>query len=375
MEIFDEALPKNSKKQGGGIELGKLPKPQDIKEYLDQYVIGQDNAKKHLAVAVYNHYKRLLQSKDDNDVEIEKSNIIMVGSTGTGKTLLARTIAKLLKVPFTIVDATVLTEAGYVGEDVESILSRLLQVADYNVEEAEKGIVFIDEIDKIARKSDNPSITRDVSGEGVQQGLLKLLEGSKVNVPPQGGRKHPEQKFIEVDTRNILFICGGAFDGIEKKIAQRLNTNVVGFNAASSSAVIDRRDIMQYIAPQDLKSFGLIPEIIGRLPVLTYLKPLDRAALRKILTEPKNSIIKQYVKLFEMDGIKLVFEPAVLEYIVDKAVEFRLGARGLRSIVEAIMMEMMYSLPSGKEKEFVVTLDYAKSQMDKANIAQLQNAI
>ena len=299
----------------------------------------------------------------------------MVGSTGTGKTLLARTIAKLLKVPFTIVDATVLTEAGYVGEDVESILSRLLQVADYNVEEAEKGIVFIDEIDKIARKSDNPSITRDVSGEGVQQGLLKLLEGSKVNVPPQGGRKHPEQKFIEVDTRNILFICGGAFDGIEKKIAQRLNTNVVGFNAASSSAVIDRRDIMQYIAPQDLKSFGLIPEIIGRLPVLTYLKPLDRAALRKILTEPKNSIIKQYVKLFEMDGIKLVFEPAVLEYIVDKAVEFRLGARGLRSIVEAIMMETMYSLPSGKEKEFVVTLDYAKSQMDKANIAQLQNAI
>lgn len=375
MEIFDEALPKNSKKESGDIELGKLPKPQDIKEYLDQYVIGQDNAKKHLAVAVYNHYKRLLQSKDDNDVEIEKSNIIMVGSTGTGKTLLARTIAKLLKVPFTIVDATVLTEAGYVGEDVESILSRLLQVADYNVEEAEKGIVFIDEIDKIARKSDNPSITRDVSGEGVQQGLLKLLEGSKVNVPPQGGRKHPEQKFIEVDTRNILFICGGAFDGIEKKIAQRLNTNVVGFNAASSSAVIDRRDIMQYIAPQDLKSFGLIPEIIGRLPVLTYLKPLDRAALRKILTEPKNSIIKQYVKLFEMDGIKLVFEPAVLEYIVDKAVEFRLGARGLRSIVEAIMMETMYSLPSGKEKEFVVTLDYAKSQMDKANIAQLQNAI
>jgi len=375
MEIFDEALPKNNRKQGGGIELGKLPKPQDIKEYLDQYVIGQDNAKKHLAVAVYNHYKRLLQSKDDNDVEIEKSNIIMVGSTGTGKTLLARTIAKLLKVPFTIVDATVLTEAGYVGEDVESILSRLLQVADYNVEEAEKGIVFIDEIDKIARKSDNPSITRDVSGEGVQQGLLKLLEGSKVNVPPQGGRKHPEQKFIEVDTRNILFICGGAFDGIEKKIAQRLNTNVVGFNAASSSAVIDRRDIMQYIAPQDLKSFGLIPEIIGRLPVLTYLKPLDRAALRKILTEPKNSIIKQYVKLFEMDGIKLVFEPAVLEYIVDKAVEFRLGARGLRSIVEVIMMETMYSLPSGKEKEFVVTLDYAKSQMDKANIAQLQNAV
>lgn len=375
MEIFDEALPKNSKKESGDIELGKLPKPQDIKEYLDQYVIGQDNAKKHLAVAVYNHYKRLLQGKDDNDVEIEKSNIIMVGSTGTGKTLLARTIAKLLKVPFTIVDATVLTEAGYVGEDVESILSRLLQVADYNVEEAEKGIVFIDEIDKIARKSDNPSITRDVSGEGVQQGLLKLLEGSKVNVPPQGGRKHPEQKFIEVDTRNILFICGGAFDGIEKKIAQRLNTNVVGFNAASSSAVIDRRDIMQYIAPQDLKSFGLIPEIIGRLPVLTYLKPLDRAALRKILTEPKNSIIKQYVKLFEMDGINLVFEPAVLEYIVDKAVEFRLGARGLRSIVEAIMMETMYSLPSGKEKEFVVTLDYAKSQMDKANIAQLQNAV
>ena len=355
------------------LNLAELPKPLEIKNFLDQYVIGQDEAKRHLSVAVYNHYKRLLQ-KDDDGVEIEKSNIIMVGSTGTGKTLLARTIAKLLNVPFTIVDATVLTEAGYVGEDIESILTRLLQVADYNVAEAERGIVFIDEIDKIARKGDNPSITRDVSGEGVQQGLLKLLEGSVVNVPPQGGRKHPEQKMIAVNTKNILFICGGAFDGIEKKIAQRLNTHVVGYNAARNTATIDRKDLMQYIAPQDLKAFGLIPEIIGRLPVLTYLKPLDRAALRAILTEPKNSIIRQYVKLFEMDHVKLTFEDSVYEYVVDKAVEYRLGARGLRSIVEAIMMDAMFEIPSGQKDSFVVTLDYAKQQLDKANLARLQNA-
>lgn len=356
-------------KASQSFKMDKLPKPKEIKEYLDQYVIGQDDAKKALSVAVYNHYKRLQSEsagKDDNDVELEKSNIIMVGSTGTGKTLLARTIAKMLVVPFTIVDATVLTEAGYVGEDVESILSRLLQVADYDVKAAERGIVFIDEIDKIARKSDNPSITRDVSGEGVQQGLLKLLEGSKVNVPPYGGRKHPEQKFIEVDTRNILFICGGAFDGIEKRIAQRLNTHVVGYGAVENSAKIDKKNLMQYIAPMDLKSYGLIPEIIGRLPILTHLEPLDKAALRRILTEPKNSIIKQYIRLFELDGITLQFEPEVLDFIVDKAVEFRLGARGLRSIVEAIMMEKMYESPSKRIKKLVIDLDYAKSQIDKA---------
>jgi len=351
-----------------------LPKPEEIKTFLDQYVIGQDDAKRYLSVSVYNHYKRVLQVADNDDVEIEKSNIIMVGPTGTGKTLLAKTIARLLKVPFTIVDATVLTEAGYVGEDIESILTRLLQVADYDVEAAERGIVFIDEIDKIARKSDNPSITRDVSGEGVQQGLLKLLEGSIVNVPPQGGRKHPEQKMIQVNTKNILFICGGAFDGIERKIAQRLNTNVVGYSAAKETVKIDRGNMMQYIAPQDLKSFGLIPEIIGRLPILTYLNPLDRNALRSILTEPKNSIIKQYVKLFKMDKIELVFQPEVFEYIVDKAIEYKLGARGLRSIVETIMMDMMFELPSKKVKSFEVTLDYAQKQMDKANISRLQNA-
>lgn len=372
-EIVKEAM----HHQGQGptdLNLSELPKPKDIKEFLDQYVIGQDDAKRYLAVAVYNHYKRLLQPKDKNDVEIEKSNIIMVGSTGTGKTLLARTIAKLLHVPFTIVDATVLTEAGYVGEDIESILTRLLQGADYNVEEAERGIVFIDEIDKIARKGDNPSITRDVSGEGVQQGLLKLLEGSVVNVPPQGGRKHPDQKMIPVNTKNILFICGGAFDGIERKIAQRLNTNVVGYSAAKEAVKIDRGNLMQYIAPQDLKSFGLIPEIIGRLPVLTYLNPLDCTALRNILTEPKNSIIKQYVKLFEMDGVKLEFESEVFEYIVDKAIEYKLGARGLRSIVETIMNDVMFEIPSQQTERFVVTLDYAKQQMGKANVSRLQMA-
>ncbi len=371
-DIVQETMDKEKKAKS--LNLDELPKPQAIKAFLDQYVIGQDDAKRYLSVSVYNHYKRLLQKDNGDDVEIEKSNIIMVGSTGTGKTLLARTIAKLLNVPFTIVDATVLTEAGYVGEDIESILTRLLQVADYNVAEAERGIVFIDEIDKIARKGDNPSITRDVSGEGVQQGLLKLLEGSVVNVPPQGGRKHPEQKMIPVNTKNILFICGGAFDGIEKKIAQRLNAHVVGYNAVRQAAHIDKNNLMQYIAPQDLKSFGLIPEIIGRLPVLTYLNPLDRTALRAILTEPKNSIIKQYVKLFEMDNVKLSFDDEVYEYVVDKAIEYKLGARGLRSIVETIMMDAMFEIPSGHADHFVVTLEYAKEQLEKANIARLQNA-
>ena len=354
------------KGKGGARKLAEVPKPMDIKAYLDEYIIGQDEAKRSLAVAVYNHYKRLQQPEDETGVEIEKSNIIMVGSTGTGKTLLARTIAKLLDVPFTIVDATVFTEAGYVGEDVESILSRLLQVADYDVAETERGIVFIDEIDKIARKSDNPSITRDVSGEGVQQGLLKLLEGTVVNVPPKGGRKHPDQNYTQVDTKNILFICGGAFDGIETKIARRLNTHVVGFNSIQNTAKIDKNDLMKYVLPQDLKAFGLIPEIIGRLPVLTYLKPLDRKALRKILVEPKNSIVKQFTKLFEMDGIQLTFTDGALDYIVDKAVEYKLGARGLRSIVESVVNEAMFELPSKDVKELEVTRDYAAQELEKS---------
>lgn len=374
-EITQEALREPATpSQFSKLTLEQLPKPIEIKDFLDQYVIGQDDAKRFLSVSVYNHYKRLLQKSTKDDVEIEKSNIIMVGNTGTGKTLLARTIAKLLRVPFTIVDATVLTEAGYVGEDIESLLTRLLQVSDYNVEEAEKGIVFIDEIDKIARKSDNPSITRDVSGEGVQQGLLKLLEGSVVNVPPQGGRKHPEQKMIQVNTKNILFICGGAFDGIEKKIAQRLNTHVVGYSSVRKNENIDRNNIMQYISPQDLKSFGLIPEIIGRLPILTYLNPLDRSTLRAILTEPKNSIIKQYTKLLQMDNVELTFQPEVFEYVVDKAIEYKLGARGLRSIIETIMMDVMFTLPSQSVDKCDITLDYAKEQLEKADLSRLKTA-
>ena len=370
--IINETI--NAKKKSAiGIDKNQLPSPRGIKEYLDGYIIGQDNAKRHLAVAVYNHYKRILQEKSD-DIEIEKSNIILVGPTGTGKTLLARTIAKLLHVPFAIVDATVLTEAGYVGEDIESILTRLLQASDYDVAAAERGIVFIDEIDKIARKSDNPSITRDVSGEGVQQGLLKLLEGSIVNVPPQGGRKHPEQKMIAVDTKNILFICGGAFDGIERKIAQRLNTKVVGYTSLHSNSQIDRNNLLQYVAPQDLKAFGLIPEIIGRLPILTYLDALDRSALRRILTEPKNSIIKQYLKLFKMDNVDLSFDDEVYEYIVDKAIEYNLGARGLRSIVENIMMDAMFEIPSTKQGELHITKEYAVEQLEKSEMIKLRNS-
>ena len=349
-----------------------LLKPAEIKEFLDQYVIGQEMAKKIISVAVYNHYKRLMQKPDDEDIEIEKSNIILVGETGTGKTLLARTVAKMLHVPFTIVDATVLTEAGYVGEDIESLLTRLLQNADYDVKAAEKGIVFIDEIDKIARKGDNPSITRDVSGEGVQQGLLKLLEGSIVNVPPQGGRKHPEQKMIPVDTKNILFICGGAFEGIDKKIAQRLNTQIVGFGASKIREQVDKNNLLQYIAPQDLRSYGLIPEIIGRLPVLTHLNPLDREALRAILTEPKNALVKQYIKLFRMDNIELTFTEEVLEYIVDKAIEFKLGARGLRSICEAIMLDAMFEMPSIEANELEINVDYASIKLERINLKVLK---
>ena len=373
-EMIEEILKKNKTVNSGlGFTKEDLPRPQEIKKFLDQYVIGQDAAKRYLSVAVFNHYKRLLQNADSkkDDVEIEKSNIIMVGHTGTGKTLLAKTIARMLNVPFTIVDATVLTEAGYVGEDIESILTRLLQVADYNVEAAERGIVFIDEIDKIARKGDNPSITRDVSGEGVQQGLLKLLEGSVVNVPPQGGRKHPDQKMIAVNTKNILYICGGAFDGIEKKIALRLNTQVVGYGADKKRQEIDRNNMLQYISPQDLKAFGLIPEIIGRLPLLTYLDPLDKNALRRILTEPKNSIIKQYVRLFEMDDVTLTFDDDVLDYIVEKAIEFKLGARGLRSIAETIMRDAMFDMPSSDEKTLHITRKYAEEKLKKANMHAL----
>lgn len=362
----NEAEATSPSKTGEKPEIQNVPKPQEIKDYLDQYIIGQEEAKRHLAVAVYNHYKRLAQKDDKDDVEIEKSNIVMVGSTGTGKTLLARTIAKLLKVPFTIVDATVFTEAGYVGEDVESILTRLLQVADYDLAAAERGIVFIDEIDKIARKTDNPSITRDVSGEGVQQGMLKLLEGTIVNVPPKGGRKHPDQEYIHVDTRNILFICGGAFDGIERKIAQRLNTHTVGYNSVQNTHRINQKDMMQYVAPQDLKSFGLIPEIIGRLPVLTHLNPLDHDALRRILVEPKNSIIRQYIKLFKMDNIELTFTTEALDYIVDKAMEYKLGARGLRSIVETVMTDAMFEAPSKNISKFEVTKQYAEEQLKKS---------
>ncbi|MGM0566203.1 MAG: ATP-dependent Clp protease ATP-binding subunit ClpX [Bacteroidota bacterium] len=371
-DILKEEFESNKDENFNEIE---LLKPQEIKDYLDQYVIGQEQAKKILSVAVYNHYKRITQPKSDDEVEIEKANILMVGETGTGKTLLARTIARMLRVPFAIADATVLTEAGYVGEDVESILSRLLQAADYNVGTAEKGIIFIDEIDKIARKSDNPSITRDVSGEGVQQALLKLLEGTSVSVPPQGGRKHPEQKMIQIDTRNILFIAGGAFDGINKKIASRLRTNVVGYSHSRERDNIDKNNLLKYIAPQDVRAFGLIPEIVGRMPILTYLDPLDKVALKRILSEPKNSLTKQYTKLFEMDDVELKFTDGALDFVVEKAIEFGLGARGLRSIVEAIISDAMFELPSDKTRQQLkVTKTYAEEKLRKSNLDKLKVA-
>ena len=369
VELSHEYLDKMSRSMLPDLDLDTLPKPAEIKAYLDQYVIGQETAKRYLSVAVYNHYKRLNQKSDD--IDIEKSNIIIVGPTGTGKTLLAKTIARMLKVPFAIVDATVLTEAGYVGEDIESLLTRLLAACDYNVAEAERGIVFIDEIDKIARKGDNPSITRDVSGEGLQQGLLKLLEGLVVNVPPQGGRKHPEQKMIAVDTKNILFICGGAFEGIERKIAQRLNTHVVGYGAGNHVSKTDRDKLLHFVAPQDLRSYGLIPEIIGRLPILTNLEPLDRDALLRILTEPKNAIVRQYKKLLEMDGVELVIKDDVLEFIVDKSIEYKLGARGLRSLFETIMIDVMYQAPTMKQKRYLLTREFAEQQLSKSNFELL----
>ena len=374
VELSHEYLNKLAASALTDLDMDSLPKPEEIKAYLDQYVIGQDTAKRYLSVAVYNHYKRLNQKRDD-DIDIEKSNIIIVGPTGTGKTLLAKTIARMLKVPFAIVDATVLTEAGYVGEDIESLLTRLLAACDYNVAEAERGIVFIDEIDKIARKGDNPSITRDVSGEGVQQGLLKLLEGSVVNVPPQGGRKHPEQKMIAVDTKNILFICGGAFEGIERKIAQRLNTHVVGYGNGNHVSKEDRDKLLHFVAPQDLRSYGLIPEIVGRLPILTNLEPLGRDALLRILTEPRNAIVRQYKKLLEMDGVELVIEDDVLGYIVDKSIEYKLGARGLRSLFETIMIDVMYQAPTMGKKRYVLTKEFAERQLDKSNFELLGKSI